>query len=226
MPRLVKEQKGCQRAQASAPFPTQPALPSHVPAVEKAQEPAQLPWSRGSWMRLGHFSEASKAVGSTSPGTSIVCKTKPLGLPPAPARLPLGGLLALGGHQESRAFCGLTLSLPLRKDSHDLHADSVQPEHPECRPRVRGRPPVLWPGTGQGPGQSHPAFLLAPASLLLCTFQSVTSSFPPGPWASGHSGPGREGAVGSCDRAGCQGKQREANSRGPGRGRVPHPALS
>lgn len=79
------------------PFPLSQSLPLDTPAVEKAQEPAQLPWSRGSWIRLGHFSEASKAVGSTSPGPSTVCKAKV-----SVCLLPLRGALALEGHQESR----------------------------------------------------------------------------------------------------------------------------
>lgn len=58
------------------PFPPGQPLPLNLPAVEKAQEPAQLPWSRGSWIRLGHFSEASNVLGSTSPGPSTVCKAK------------------------------------------------------------------------------------------------------------------------------------------------------
>lgn len=64
------------RGWALALFPSCASPGPDIPAVEKAQEPAQLPWSSGSWIRLGHFSEASKAVGSTSPGASTVCKAK------------------------------------------------------------------------------------------------------------------------------------------------------
>lgn len=67
--------KGCQKPGCGPPLWCQ-LLPLDTPAVEKAQEPAQLPWSSGSWIRLGHFSEASKAVGSTSPWPSTVCLKK------------------------------------------------------------------------------------------------------------------------------------------------------
>lgn len=66
--------KCCQKSGLGPPLWWQ-LLPLNTPAVEKAQEPAQLPWSSGSWIRLGHFLEASKAVGSTSPRPSTVCKT-------------------------------------------------------------------------------------------------------------------------------------------------------
>lgn len=69
-----KAKKCCQRPGHVPPLWCQ-LLPLDTPAVEKAQEPAQLPWSSGSWIRLGHFSEASKALGSTSPLPSAVCKT-------------------------------------------------------------------------------------------------------------------------------------------------------
>lgn len=66
--------KRCQRPGDGLPVWYQ-LLPLATPAVEKAQEPAQLPWSSGSWMRLGHFSEASKVGGSAFPWPSTVCKT-------------------------------------------------------------------------------------------------------------------------------------------------------
>lgn len=38
--------------------------PGGAPAVEKAQEAAQLPWSSGSWIFPGHFSAELKDRGS------------------------------------------------------------------------------------------------------------------------------------------------------------------
>ena len=57
------------------PVPTGHPIPSCPisPAVEKAQEPAQLPWSRGSWIIPGHFAAASKWRGSTSLESMFIC---------------------------------------------------------------------------------------------------------------------------------------------------------
>lgn len=40
--------------------PTDVIFPKTAPAVEKAQEAAQLPWSSGSWIFPGHFSAELK----------------------------------------------------------------------------------------------------------------------------------------------------------------------
>lgn len=66
----------------------------HLPAVEKAQDPAQLPWSSGSWIIPAHLWAALKCEGNTSLASMFICESK--------EEMRTGGII---GQRDQKANC-------------------------------------------------------------------------------------------------------------------------
>ena len=164
--------RSCPAPQLRPCVPTGHPTASHPtsPAVEKAQEPAQLPWSRGSWIIPGHFAAASKWRGSTSLESMVICQGRAEGCsphrdPPTPSPHPSSsqGIPRAGVPSQQPWSSGTGIRVPpCPRGAGSLNFPQIWAPQPQrFLSRRQHRVPGLGPQHGQrqgtAPGASSPS---------------------------------------------------------------------